>query len=386
MAKVKFEEHDVSKIDYVAAMTDPAEMLKMGVGGAEAAKRAAILRASYDVSNGRVSLMTAGELPWSKLGVNVEEAVDSKEARELANIAWRAHKMPVLFAYDGKLVMSDETFIMVRQDTGAQLGTVGRAYMPIQNDDGFDCLDGVLKQYGAKYETAGAIFGGRRVWMQAQLPKLAFEAQPGDPHKTLLTFMLTHDGSGSDQVFATDDRAVCANTLRIAVRNATGKLMIRHVGNVKQRIEDAKMALEETIHGHAKFKESIGAMIKTEIDPIEYADLVLDAVLKVSAAQALEGAEALAARFDADQELHTKRFQRLIDKRQELLEDIVARHDGERCKPRGTVYGAFNAVTEAADHGGYKRFGSEDKRFESILYGEADALKQAAYTVAMQSI
>jgi len=55
---------------------------------------------------------------------------------------------------------------------------------------------------------------------------------------------------------------------------------------------------------------------------------------------------------------------------------------------RGTAWSAFNAVTESADHAkiGTRRVGTLDdqrsRRFENVLAGNTDEMKQAAFTLA----
>jgi hypothetical protein len=72
-----------------------------------------------------------------------------------------------------------DAYAMVRKDTGGHLGTVGKRYSAIQNAQAFDFLDGVLGEFGARYETAGSLYGGQKVWMLAHMPKQAFQLQAG---------------------------------------------------------------------------------------------------------------------------------------------------------------------------------------------------------------
>ena len=58
---------------------------------------------------------------------------------------------------------------------------------------------------------------------------------------------------------------------------------------------------------------------------------------------------------------------------------------------RGTAWSAFNAVTESADHAkiGTRRVGTLDdqrsRRFENVLAGNADEMKQAAFALASKA-
>ena len=58
---------------------------------------------------------------------------------------------------------------------------------------------------------------------------------------------------------------------------------------------------------------------------------------------------------------------------------------------RGTAWSAFNSVTESADHAriGTRRVGSLDdqrsRRFENVLAGNADEMKQVAFALASKA-
>lgn len=78
--------------------------------------------------------------------------------------------------------------------------------------------------------------------------------------------------------------------------------------------------------------------------------------------------------------------------RGEILADLVARYESERCQVNGiagTLWAAMNAVTEHADYSNGKRHvgtaeAQASRKFESVLSGDADELKQVAYTEAMK--
>lgn len=388
------ENHDMNSIDAEAGAWDKAEMIKMGVN----LKEQAIGRASLDMVNGRIAVMVAAgpngeKLPWHKLGVMVAEAVTSKQAAQLASIGWEVVKVPALYTFDGQTQESADTFLIVRKDTGAELGSVGKKYKPIQNEQGFDFLDDVLAEYGARYETAGAIYGGKKVWMQARLPQQRFEVQKGDMIDAFAMFTLDHTGSEADKCFATTQRAVCANTYRLASRGNKKGISISHVGDIKVKVRDAQRALGLAVAGFEQFKDAASAMVTTPLAVEPFAHDVLDAVLEVTQAQAAMGADMLAAavaKTEANRDLLAKQYQRQIDKRANVLDDILERYESSRCTPRGTAWAAFNSITEAADFGplGGRQVGvnKDSRKFESVINGDADEAKQVAYQKVMLSV
>lgn len=99
----------------------------------------------------------------------------------------------------------------------------------------------------------------------------------------------------------------------------------------------------------------------------------------------------LAVQTSEVQQRLEKHYRRAIKARQNVLDDILNRHESERCGTngtRGSAWSALNAVTEHADHyRGGRQVGTWDERnsrlFESILNGERDELKQVALTQAL---
>lgn len=416
------EEHDLSKINWVAGLFDPGEMIRCGYlpeirrrageQDKEYADRirpivmalpkkdrdlimgAAIRRASLDTSNGKVAVMVAGQAPWHGLGVNVAEAVSSEHAIKLASLDWKVKKVPLMYDIEGNLREAPGVFGIVRDDTGAMLGSVGSRYEPIQNESGFDFLDSLLQEFGAKYESAGAIYGGCRVWMMARLPEQSFAVTSEDRTEMFALFVTSHDGSSAARLFPTSERVCCSNTLRISVNKGRGQgLSLRHTGSIKGRVEEAKRAMGIAVRGAEEFKEQMDVLVRTPLDePEEYFHNVLDAVLDITEAEAMKGADALAAAIkvsEAERELARKVYEKRIERRESVLEEILTRYESERCGiggVRGTAYGSFQAITEEADHGQVFKYKGKDKtsrRFESLLEGPADSMKQVGLTQAL---
>lgn len=352
-------------------------------------KRRALARFGMDVNEkGEICLMVAvgpnGEMnPWHRLGTLVADAISGMDALMLSKTNWKVVKVPAMYMFNGEMKPSTDTFLLIREDNGAELGRTGKGYKPIQNEDGVAFLDEALKEFGARYETAGSIYGGKRVWLQCRLPK-SFQVQNGDQIDTFASFHLAHDGFGAVKCFPTTQRSVCANTYRLSL-NDTGKgISIRHTGEIKGKIESAKKALGLAIRGFESFKDKAEQMVKTPLELEPYANDVLDAVLDVTEAQMNMGADVLAAAVattEAEIELATKTYQRQIDRRSKILDSIIDRYESDRCSPRGSAWAAFNACTEEADYG-FKRYTGDNKnsrRLESVLVGDADNMKQVAY-------
>lgn len=431
--KIISEQHDTSKIAVDASGGDASVMARagvwlrdgkwdtceMGISQEEAQRRydaantpeakeafmvelreRAMKRASLDNSTGRVAVMVAGQPAWHGLGVNVAAAASSSEAIRLASQNWRVAKTQLRFA-DGTNTLRDATgtFGLYREDTNAYLGTVGSRYQVIQNADAYEFLDSVIGEYGAKYHTAGSVFGGQKVWMQVELPRQAFEVVKGDKIDAYALFTNSHDGKSAAMCMPTSNRVVCNNTLRIAVGSDRNRgINLRHTGNIKAKINDAKSVLGLAVKSFDEFKANAEILVQTPCVANVYFGNVLDEILEVSDAQVRIGAAALTQAQVLDgiikgQEARDQvqaAYQRAIDNRNAILEDMIARYEGERCGIggiRGTAWAALQAVTEHADHGkrreGGSKEGRDSRRFESVLIGERDEMKQVAYQQAL---
>lgn len=358
----------------------------------------AIRRAALDTSTGKVAVMVAGDLPWHGLGVNVADAVGSDDAIKLASLDWLVSKR-VMYYRDaaGNEHVSDDVFAICREDTGAKLGTVGSKYAPIQNVHAFKFMDSVLGEFGAKYETAGAVFGGEKVWMLVRLPQQRFTLGKTDTVEPYAIFTNPHDGSGKAYCYPTTVRVVCNNTLRVSGAEKGKGIGIRHTGDVKAKIKEAQHALGLAVQEVKEFRGQAELLSRSKlVDPPAYFNGVLDAVLDMTEANALMGADALAAALIVteveDREKQRVLIQKRIDARKSILDDILDRYEGDRCGingMRGTAWSGLNAVTEFADHSDLVRYRSRDaevrnsRRFESTLAGDADEMKQVALTHAL---
>lgn len=364
-------------------------------------RQRAIRRADLDTSNGRVNVMVAGEAAWHKLGVNVESATIAATARELSGTNFRVVKMPYFRPAEDRddapdslgYEASDRAYYLVRADTGAVLADyAGPDWQPIQNDTATDFLDTLIGEFGARYETAGSLYGGKKIWFQIHLPRQNFTLPGGDENLAYALFVNPHTPGECATLFPTNHRAVCANTVRTACAGDSAKgLRIRHTGDISAKLSDARNALGIAVEGLAKYAENARTLAVTRCESAErYFHGVLDEVLDVTEAQQMLGIDALAATLKLT-EAGAAAKEREIKRRENLLDDILTRYEGAKNSVggmRGTMWGAFNAVTEHADHSDLYRFrGSESdrnsRRMESALSGPADTMKQVAYAQAL---
>ena len=177
------------------------------------------------------------ETPWHGLGTRVLEAPSSQEALRLAGLDWNVIQEPI-YTKENESIPGYKA--NVRDSDRKTLGVVTDRYKVIQNTEAFAFTDALLGE-GVRYETAGSLQDGKRIWLLAHMPH---EYIIGGEHiSPYLVFTNTHDGSGAVRVAATPVRVVCSNTLNLALAQAKRSWSMIHTGNVQGKLEEAKETL-----------------------------------------------------------------------------------------------------------------------------------------------
>ena len=182
--------------------------------------------------------------PWHGMGTMVQEAPNSAEALRLSGLDWIVEPKPIYTEIEGifgKSMTQIPGFIANTRNTdGHVLGIVTDAYKIVQNADAFAFTDNLIGG-DVRYETAGSLAEGKRVWLLARLPETEIV---GDKTEQYLVFTNTFDGSGSVRVSCTPVRVVCQNTLNLALSTARRSWSIRHTVSIDKRLQEAHDALQ----------------------------------------------------------------------------------------------------------------------------------------------
>ena len=195
------------------------------------------------------TMYSTREKPWHGLGTVVREAPTSENALRLAGIDWNVVQEPIYTPFREKI----EGFKANVRDTDRKvLGVVSDRYKVVQNVEAFSFTDELLG-HGVRYETAGSLSGGRRVWLLARLPREYIIA--GERISPYLVFSNTHDGSGSVKVAVTPVRVVCNNTLNLALETAQRSFSMVHTGNISDKITEAR----DTLFKAESYMDRLGA-------------------------------------------------------------------------------------------------------------------------------
>lgn len=183
-------------------------------------------------------MLSTKERPWHGIGSVVEDAPTSEDAIRIARLNWTVEQFPVYA--NGKEIPG--VFANVRNDTNEALGVVHSRYRIVQNTEAFDFVDGIIgnKEVECRYETAGSLFNGRRIFLLVKLPE---NELLGDKIENYLFFTNSHDGSSALTAGITNVRVVCNNTLQMAIKGCERKWSCRHTVSIEGKKQQAKEAL-----------------------------------------------------------------------------------------------------------------------------------------------
>jgi len=241
----------------------------------------------------------------------------------------------------------------------------------------FDLAELIHKRHGFQYSTAGALFGGERVFIQLEAPE-SFTLPGNDEHKSRLLCSVSHTGSESNKLLGTDVRVVCSNTETLARMEAGEKGTINHDHRVPFNVEMIETAVglnRESFEAHRELLTAMTQRPVTDAEVVAYFRAVLGGketaekdTGRVIQSQAVRKAQAYyqGREFVALGQKDSADAARIVSEKMDDMErgarnvelpDDVATEPAEAINPgremesaMGTLYGLLNTVTWLADH------------------------------------
>lgn len=320
-----------------------------------------------DINNGIASFADSRRDAWHQLGSQVGHLMDASEVLAEAQLGgWNVRKHPLTtVGDDGFPLAIDDRFATVRTNpvTGGTdyLGVVGKNYQIIQNEETIDFLNTLVDESGAHFETAGALRGGREIFVTMKLPSsMEFTLPNGTVDKTdlYLSALNPHDALGAFKVIVTPVRIVCKNTQSAALASAKSFWSVRHTANALAAMEEARNSLRIAFTYSDAFSQEIQKMIDAELEP-EHAEHLAQQIFEVN--------DAPTERAKNMREAHAQAT--LQGLRLPTCAGIA-----------DTRYGLYNAVTEYVDHR-IEVKGGKGVAADKQLFGAYAELKQRAFKV-----
>lgn len=295
---------------------------------------------------------------WHELGTVLREAPSIDEAIVAAGLDWNVRLEDLQIASDGRAVTHRAT---VRDSDNSILGVVGPSFVPLQNKDAFAWFQPLIDSGEVQLEAAGSLRAGRRVWV---LGKVASETEivPGDVVRQYVLLAHGHDGSLAIRLGFTSVRVVCANTLRASMDADKETLVkINHLKGAEAALKRVRAAMD--LAGR-KFKYNADQMRQ-----LARCGCTIDQV-KWYAREVFAG---------EGEGTNERAVPRVVARVVELFDGAGRGIDLPGV--RGTVWGAYNAITEITTH---HKGRTADARVDSAWFGENGRLANRALDVGLK--
>jgi len=298
---------------------------------------------------------------WHGLGTVVQERLNTADFLKAAGMDWQVEMHP-LYDQDGNEVQGWKQ--LKRSDTQELLHVARASWTPLQNQDAFRWFDPFIQDQDMYLSAAVSLKAGRRIAITAEFaaPVVA-DVVPNDTVSLKLVLFNSHDGSLAVGIKFTPIRVVCANTLAMVVQGTKQKFQgdihvaprsasVKHTKNV---LANLSMIREQIDLATRTFKTEVvpqyQAMSATQLSTQLWKQYLAYLFEKdvVGLDESLRAYDALTAKLEAG-----------------LGQDIPG--------VRGTMWAAYNAVTEWVSHKPNK---------DSLLFGSYAKTIEKAHKLAL---
>jgi phage/plasmid-like protein (TIGR03299 family) len=317
--------------------------------------------------DGTSAFFSNREVAWHKLGVVTDGAQTSNQALQVAQLdsIVKVSENPIAAEIDGKLITYPNRFLTYREHPKkgtTALGVVGKRYTPIQNSEAFDFLNVLADESGAVFETAGSLGNGERVFMTMKFPE-SMTLGGTDVVDNYIMAVNSHDGTTAFTVAVTPIRAVCTNTVRLALERAQSKISLRHTVNATQKVQQARETLGIVWKYQEEFQNQVESMLSEKFSDADYKRFI----------------EVLIPE-PWGKEITQRQMNSIQDVRADLM--TLWRAPTQE-NIAGTKWAAYNAVAEYEDWAKPVRSkkNSDVVRAERIINGGAEAMKTRAQLI-----
>lgn len=337
-----------------------------------------------------MSRYTVNGTPWA-IGMDVSDCKSSAEVMHKAGLDFVVDKCELMarmpfgikrnnvvnvlageFSRDGMIYRElCGHYATYRADTSEPLGLVKAKYEVVQNIDAFKFFDNAIGEGMARWDKAGILDNGRKIYVSAKLP---VETRVGDDLiDHYLVFSNSHDGTSSVNIMFTPIRVICTNMLNSALKASDAYIRIRHTESAKQKLERGAEILRIACQ-HSKtvteYYESLRKVNMSDKEVMEY----------LANLQLTEKERSLLLDYDPKngykklmlRDYRTMEITGISNRKANTIINMFEYYcDGIGQKQiAGTAWGAYNAVT-----GFYCNVANleGEKRVDSLLYGGANS-------------
>ncbi len=346
------------------------------------------------------SMFTVREAAWHGLGIILQDPPTIEEAITAAGLDWEVELQQAFIEREGKRVEIPGR-ATVRSTDGSILGVVGPGYRPIQNREAFDFFQPFLDQKQATLETAGSLFDGQKVWVLAKACADPIEVVKDDPIEQYILLSNAHDGTRAVRAGFTATRVVCNNTLNLAHSSDASRLLkVRHTQSAPAALEKVREIMDVARGEFVATTEQLRHLAEVGVTE-ETLRKYVRRVFRTRAEAREEAGQAAAvftpgddfwARVETQQspgvalDAAGEGFEaKMLGEKKRIESQVMRLHEEGAGTDvpgvKGTLWGAYNAVTEFITH---ERGRSEESRLDSQWFGAGAKLGRRALDVAVQ--
>jgi len=348
------------------------------------------------------------DLPWHHRETNPQTFAPGASPAEIMQAACLDYQVQVVPNYFSDGTKIPDSNHISRVDNPKQIfgRFVAGNWKPVQNESLLDLAEMIEQKHGFEIITAGALFGGAKVFIQLETNK-SFTLPGNDKLVSRLLSTVSHIGIESNKFIGCNTRAVCDNTIRAATGEKAGIVVHDHRVEFDPEVIEAAIALNASEFGtFAEIAQAMATRALSDSEALEFFRRVLGGRQKIENGVTLRDSvavrKAVAAHkgqeFVAIGQENTADVVAYVDDRLKdigrnvasgLPADVVSApvktinpgHDME--STRGTLWGAFNTVTWMADHQPVKNRGIDHALASNLLGdGTGGKIKAKAQRVA----
>ena len=314
----------------------------------------------------------------TRVGTDVSEVSSFHDLMDQAGFNFNIERVPC-HTPEGNVLKNQ--YIIRREDNKRVLSVVRGRYTPVDSRKMFEPFHNMVEKYGATYETAGVIGGGKKCWISAVLPdEFEVKGREGDVVQRRILALVANDSTSRNAYFSLAHRIVCNNQMRLMNNAANAsEYKVSHTKNWEAQHELAQVGFDQAISAHREFEKVIKRLDDQDLSVPEVRGFTV---------------QLFPERPFTPEEIKNKKERRptsRLNNRREEVVDLFLNGKGNQGRTR---WDALNAVTEYMDHhnqikkldhkeNGYR---NAERRFVSNTFGgPGDIVKQKALQLLMNS-
>ena len=317
----------------------------------------------------------ANNMPlWGGLGTCIAEAPTSADAIRIAGLDWEVAPKPIYDEFGRELPGYK---VNIRTSDNTALGIVTDRYKIVQNSEAFAFTDELLGQ-GVRYETAGSLASGKRVWLLARMEDRLMAEEEMENY---LVFTNSHDGTGAIRVACTSVRIVCQNTLNLALKTAKRHWSCVHKGDIMGKLEEARYTLSNAEKYMEALEEEFGELKLKKVTDKQVADMT-DKLLEIEFNSLFKKAVKTGQALEFKERLRQQKYEeKLARKKKDILEIY-----NEKPDLMYTERSAFRFVNAVSDYATHTTDHKQTKNYQENLFMktiDGNGLIDTAYQLAL---